>query len=354
MVRSGSTDDRSILDRRRLNAGLLGCGLFGSAVSLIGGPRALAASGSGDLPANEPHAIISPADPAAVEAVMAANLFTRMSVRARVNGYGPYDFVIDTGASRTAVSEEMAAALGLAPGPDVLVHGVTSAQTARTVHVARLETAGRRFSDIEPCVFPRAVLAADGLLGLDALSRFHLEIDLARRTIRLTPSGPDRVTFGRAFSSPSRLSRFESARSRKGRFGQLILLNARVEGVEASCFVDSGAQYSIGNRALRRAVGERDGRLTALNPIRVFGVTGQTLEAAPATVSQMEISNQRLGPTRLLFADLHAFGALELDDRPALLLGADILSRFSRVSLDFGLSRMNFGGLRRPSLSRQA
>lgn len=333
MRRSGSTDDRGILDRRRLNAGLLAVGLGGCGLATS------AWAGQGV----DPGSIATP-DAPSPEALQ-TNLFTRMSVFGRVNGAGPYEFVIDTGATRTAVSEELAAALALPEGPQALVHGVTSAQTARTVHVERLDLAGRRFEQIEPCVFPRAMLAADGLLGLDVLSGFHLELDVARRVFSLTPSGTDRVTFGRLV--PSRLNSVAFARSRKGRFGQLILLNARVEGVETDCFIDSGAQYSIGNPALFDAVAERQVRLTTLNPIRVFGVTGQIVEATPSTVSRLEINRLRLGPTRLLFADLHAFGALGLDQGPALLIGADLLSRFSRVSLDFGLSRMNFGQLRR-------
>lgn len=336
MIRSGSTDDRSILDRRRLNAGLLAVGLSGCA--LVG-----AASAGPDI---DPGPVSLPTDPSV--ASLQANLFTRMSVRARVNGAGPYSFVIDTGATRTAVSEELARDLDLPEGPRVLVHGVTSAETARTVQVGTLEIARRRFDDVEPCVFPRAVLGADGLLGLDALAGFHLELDVAGRAVTLTPSGPGWVTFGRLV--PSRLGGVRYARSRKGRFGQLILLNARIDGVATNCFVDSGAQYSIGNLALRDAVSAPDVRLTALNPIRVFGVTGQILEATPGSVSQLEINRMRLGRTRLLFADLHAFKALGLDDGPALLMGADLLSRFSRVSLDFGLSRMNFGRLRRPAL----
>lgn len=327
-MRSGSTDDRCDSGRRRL--------VLGAAATLAGGGLLCAPPSLADDP-------LEPAD----EAALFANLFTRMSVRTRLNGQGPFNFVIDTGASRTAIAEETAALLQLPLAEDVLVHGVTSAEMARSVHLARMEAAGRRFNNLQPCLFPRALLAADGLLGLDVLSRYRLEIDLGRRTVELTPSGPDRVTFGDAFAMPSRLRRNDPSRSRTGRFGQLILLNARVEGVLADCFVDSGAQFSIGNLALQRAVGERQGRSPYLNPIRVFGVTGQEIIAYPGAVSQLEVARQRMGQTRLLFADLHAFGALQLEDRPALLLGADIISRFDRVSLDFGMSRMTFSGLRR-------
>ena len=61
----------------------------------------------------------------------------------------------------------------------------------------------------------------------------------------------------------------------------------------------------------------------------------------------LRLGTQRLGPTPLLFADLHAFDVLDLVERPALLIGADLLYRFREVTLDFGRSRMAFRGLRR-------
>ncbi len=276
-----------------------------------------------------------------------ANLLTRMATRTHLNGRSGFNFVIDTGAGRTAIARDVAEAMGLPPGPEVLVHGVTSAERAPTVRLARLHFGNRRFDDLICPVFPRDMLAADGLLGLDVLSRFELSFDLNRRTVRLKPSGSDITTVSHTFVVPSRLTHLRTGRARQGRFGQLILVNTRAEDVEVEAFVDSGAQYSIGNLALLQAIGSRsDGGLRP-TPIAVHGVTGQTLLAQPGQVRQLELARQRMGPTPLLFADLHAFRVLELIERPALLIGADILYRFRRVSLDFGNSRMTFGGLKR-------
>ena len=107
-------------------------------------------------------------------------------------------------------------------------------------------------------------------------------------------------------------------------------------------FVDSGGQYSIGNTALLRAVGGQ----VAPRPIPLYGVTGQTIDAFAGRVDNLQIGRHQLGETPLLFADLHAFRTLGLGDRPALLLGADVLYRFGRVDLDYGTRRMGFAGLR--------
>lgn len=285
--------------------------------------------------------------PAEDRTALLSNLLTRMSAKTNINGHAGSQFVLDTGAGRTAIAADLATALALPAGPSILVHGVTSAEIAPTVKIARMSFGGRRFNDVYAAVFPREMLAADGLLGLDVLSRFELQFDMVRRTMLLRPSGPDIIQFGRAFGTSSRIRRGDCSRIRTGEFGQMILLNARADGVPVECFVDSGAQYSIGNMALRRALGGREGTTIQRTLTPVYGVTGQTLMAEPGSVGMLEINRQRLGPTSLLFADLHAFGALDLIEAPALLLGADILYRFRTVSLDFGRSRMSFTGLRR-------
>lgn len=333
--------DPHALDRRGFAAGLVGAALLAPAVGVAGARSPQIAPPRPDI-----------AGPAVGEEPrILANLLTRMATWTTLNGRGRHLFVLDTGAGRTAIAEDLAVALELAPGPSVLVHGVTSAELARTVRIDRLSFGGRRFTDVFAPVFSRALLAADGLLGLDVLSRFALDLNLARRTVRLTPSGPDGVEIGRTFSIPSRLRRDGGGteRARRGRFGQLILINILADGLPVEAFVDTGAQYSIGNLALHRSLEPPAVRGAARSLVQIFGVTGQTLLAVPGAVRQLEINRQRLGPTPLLFADLHAFGVLDLLDRPALLIGADILYRFRTISLDFGRSRMSFTGLRRPA-----
>ena len=285
--------------------------------------------------------VASAQEPPEAEPRLLANLLTRMALRVAVNGRRGAVFVLDTGAGRTVISEDLAQAWNLPPGPPVLVHGLTAAQMAPSVLIERFGVGGRRIRDLQAPVFPRAVLAADGLMGLDVLGRFRLDLNIATRRVRLTPSGPDVMAVGSAGYRATRLPTQERP-ARHGRFGALILRGV-AEGREIDVFVDTGAQYSIGNMALLDAVG---GDPAGLERVTVYGVTGQLLAAASGHVRDLRLGTQRLGPTPLLFADLHAFEVLELIERPALLIGADLLYRFREVSLDFGRSRMAFRGLR--------
>lgn len=276
-----------------------------------------------------------------------ANLFTRVGAAVTVNDQGPWTFVIDTGAGSTAIADTLAARLRLPLLSPLTVHGITTATRTESVRVDQMQLGGLTFRDLRCPVLSRDQIGADGLLGLDVLGRFRLGFDVQRRAASLSVQGVRILMGGADMSTGSRL-RDDSVRSIRGRFGQLLLTQTIVDGVPTAAFIDSGAQYSIGNEALRRAILTR--RLDSVRPDRqvlLYGVTGQSLSADLARVGEIRLGRARLGATPLLFADLHCFRTLDLADRPALLIGADLLGRFRRVTLDFPNNTVAFEGLRR-------
>ena len=276
----------------------------------------------------------TPPAPPDAEARLLANLLTRIGVEVDLDGRKAL-FVIDTGAERSAISDRLAQALDLPPGPPVLVHGITTAQMTPTVRLPHLAFSERRFADLVLPVFPHGLLGADGLLR--------------RRRVMIAASGADVVRRGLSFGGRASRVGLDITDVRSGRFSQLILTQVAADGVPAVAFIDSGAQYSIGNRALMRALDSRLGRVE--RPlVRVYGVIGQSLLVRSGELADLRLARRALGPTPLLFGDLHAFRILNLIDRPALLLGADVLTRFSQVTLDYGRGRIALGGLaRRPT-----
>jgi hypothetical protein len=286
-------------------------------------------------------------DDAAQPIHLLANLFTRVGAAVTINGQGPFTFVIDTGAGATAIADTVAARLALPAGEPVLVHGITTVSRTESVMVERLQLSGLNFHDLHCPVLPAANLGADGLLGLDVLGRFRLSFNVDRRSASLSIRGVRILMGGTDMTTGTRIRR-GGLRTVRGRFGQMILTQVTVEGLPTAAFIDSGAQYSIGNTRLRRAVAAQrneGGRLSREVPL--YGVTGQSLAADLARVSDLRLGSSRLGPTPLLFADLHCFETMELADEPALLIGADLLGRFRHVVLDFAAGTITFRGLRR-------
>lgn len=320
------------LDRRGLIAGL-------TAVVGVGAGRPATAR---DRPQDaEPEAETQPIQ-------LLTNLFTRVGAAVFIDNRGPFTFVIDTGAGTTSIADTLADQLALPPLQPVMVHGITEARITRSVAVSRLQLSGLGFRDLTCPVFPRDQLGADGLIGLDVLGRFRLRFDVVRRAASLTMRGVA-IVMGGDMQTGSRIRR-EGLRAVTGRFGQMMLTQVTVDGQPTVAFIDSGAQYSIGNLALRRAIAARrrdGGRLSRAVPI--YGVTGQSLSADLARVDDLRLGANRLGATPMLFADLHCFQTLGLSDRPALLIGADLMGRFREVTLDFPADTVTFSGLRRQS-----
>ena len=316
--------------------------------------RTLLLGAGGMLLAGRAHAEPLSSDPVTEAGIddiqLTRNLFTRVATQVSINGTGPFSFVIDTGSVSTAVSDTLARQLALPLRESLMVHGIAAATVTPGVGVGRLTLQGMTARNLHSPVLPRDQLGADGLIGLDILGRFKLGFDTERRTaslqretMRIISGGTERVG--------TRLNR-EGLRTTRGRLGQLIITDLRISGQPAVAFVDSGAQYSIGNPALMEAIRARrlDG-LVASRDIPVFGVTGHSVQATLARVADLRLGAHRLGPTTLLFADMHCFRALHLSDRPALLIGADLLGRFRRVVIDFARNSVAFDGLRPPSLS---
>lgn len=108
---------------------------------------------------------------------------------AHVNGRGPYRFVVDTGASMTAISPALARELRLS-GARIDGMGVEGALVAETFTLDRLDVDGATAVAIEAAaldVFDYTSQAAgtpvQGILGYSFLRRFRVVIDYPARRI---------------------------------------------------------------------------------------------------------------------------------------------------------------------------
>lgn len=293
----------------------------------------LAASGAA---AAQSPAAAAPTEPEEADVEAGYDPDLRMTAPVLVDGRGPFAFVVDTGANRSVVASEIAQALGLRPGGPVQLHSIAGTQRVETARVGRLQVGGLVTTDLRMPILPRASLGADGLIGLDALRRRVVELDFNRRTLRIGKSR--RRTVLRSATD----SRFATVRARY-RFGPLTLVDARAAGRPIVAFVDSGAETTVVNTALRDAM--PTGALTfpfGLQPVPVYGVAGQVMQGQLALLDRLRFEGVELLDLPVVISDLHTFSLWELQDRPAMLLGANTLRAFSTVTLDFGEGQVLF------------
>jgi hypothetical protein len=256
--------------------------------------------------------------PTRISAVM--DIYKRMTTAVKVAGAGPYQFVADTGANQSVISIEVATKLGLLMGPALPLNGVAGVQLTPTTE-ASVEIGPRPKRQATLSVLPQAAIGAPGMLGLDLLDGAQLTLDFSRQTLTIDNDG--RAGMGDEI-------RLKAHR----RDGQLTLVDADLAGIRVTAFLDSGAQDTIGNMALRDLAVTRY-PLTPFRPIPIVSVTGQTIDAQFADLPGLRIGGLSMPSWPVAFADLHTFRMWDLVSRPAVLIGVDILSRFETVCLDF-------------------
>jgi hypothetical protein len=102
-------------------------------------------------------------------------------VRVRINGKGPFNFLVDSGAPALFVPTETARKVGLKPARDDFW---TPIDRLDIEGGARLANVNARVEDLYQLVGMNALglpgVSIDGVLGFTILARFRLEIDLTR------------------------------------------------------------------------------------------------------------------------------------------------------------------------------
>lgn len=315
-------------------------------------PVALMLALSGTASAREPQVAVPPIPaPTVAEAVVPvdpaellafATFEERMRVPVRVNGAGPFQFVIDTGAERTVISRQVAAALGLAAGPVVRVSAMTGVVPVPTARIPSLEIdAVPRALAIDAPQLEAPHLGADGLVGLDSLAGNALLIDFDKRVMHVQKSrrrqrsaAPDEIVV-----------------VAKSLMGRLIVTDARFAGKKINVVLDTGTTVSVGNTALLRLV---EAKAKVGMPIRIMSVTGGMMTADYRVVPRVTVGGVEVNTLPVAFADVPPFKRLNLDEKPALFLGMDAMKLFRQVRIDFPNREVRFllpRGVRAPGMT---
>lgn len=258
---------------------------------------------------------------------------SRMTLAVMVNGSGPYRFVVDTGANRSVLSTEVATALDLEPSGRAMVHGIAGVLPSPTVRVQSLGVGGLVSRRLSMPVLDRRFLGADGLLGVDVMANRRAILDFRGQTFTLA-AGDDPRNFA-AVPQIGRSATDAIVVQARHRFGQLTIVDAEIGGVKLTAFLDSGAENTVGNPALRDALLGRGALNERFAQVELVSATGQLAAGEVATVPPLRLGGVRLGNMACVFADLHTFRIWDLDDRPALLIGVDVMRHFDSIELNF-------------------
>lgn len=254
----------------------------------------------------------------------------RMTVDTQVNGAGPFSFTVDTGADHSVVSDRLAARLALPSGRTVIVQGIAGPMRVSTVLLTSLRVGRRESKDIAAPVLSERYLGSAGFLGIDALRDQRVLLDFKRGRITIAGSAREAMQ-----GEPDVI-----VVTGRSRFGQLILTDARIGSMKVHAVIDTGAESTVGNLPLRKLM-ERRGRING-RPTTLIGVTGAELPAEAASIPRIRLGGLLLGNMPIAYADIRTFALFGLGDKPAILIGMDVLRGFERVAVDFKEREVRF------------
>ncbi len=280
---------------------------------------AAVAAGSTTAAATFEHGPVNSEDAETIE--LTAERYERLTVPVTIKGQGPFRFMIDTGAQATVLSKGLADRLQLNERRPAVLVGMASRRAIEVAEVPEFSLGTRTINIRNAPLVERANIGgADGIVGLDSLQGQRVLLDF--RNNRMLVAGARELGGNKGYEIIVRA---------RPRLGQLIITEARLNGVKVQVLIDTGAQGSVGNHALleklKRAKPMGDTVMTDVNGATLAGTARQ---GRSLTFGRLELSN-----LPIVFADSPSFHALDLHDKPALVLGVREMRLFSRVAIDF-------------------
>ena len=241
-----------------------------------------------------------------------------------LNGRGPFRFIVDTGANRSVLTTQLANSLGLEASHEnsITLRGVTGATVVPTVVIDHLKTGDLVQRSLQLPVLDTVMGGADGILGMEGFEGKRITVDFIHDRIEIARS-PNLSAPRHYLTLPARI-----------RFGRLMVIDTTVGGVHVKAIVDTGAERTLGNVALREALLRRRNagfsEATQVIGLNLIEEAAHSIRTPPITMGGAEIRN-----VYVVYGDIDVFRLWELEDRPAMLLGMDVLGTLNTLIIDY-------------------
>lgn len=247
-----------------------------------------------------------------------------------INGKGPFRLVLDSGASRSGVTLQVAQALHLPldQARRVLLRGVTGSSPVPTVKADSFAVGDLALGPVELPIVTDALGGADGILGTDQLSDRRITVEFRYDLIIIARSHSERAAAG-FLTVP-----FQTLR------GSLVAVDATVGNVRTKAIIDTGGQVTIANLALRSALDQHRSPAKG-HPQQIIGVTDDIQSGNSSSTPPLRIRAVEPGRSievhygDVTFGDMHIFEHWRLTSTPTMLIGMDALGTLDVLIIDY-------------------
>lgn len=251
----------------------------------------------------------------------------RIIVPVSINGKGPFRFLLDTGANGSMISPALVRELGLSSkhNSDVRVQGTTGIERLPCVTIDELRIGSIVKHDVNMPVSPSPVLTGlGGILGMAGFGPVRVLVDFRRNRVEVDRSST-RLLEGYLDIHAQRTS------------GGLLMIPAFVGDVPVQAVIDTGAEETLGNSALREAL-----LRAARHPqnTKIYGVTEQVSDGGIAASPAIALGPVVIEGLAIVYSDVPIFKIWHLDSRPALIIGMNVLGSVDGLVLDYPRARV--------------
>ena len=256
--------------------------------------------------------------------------FDHLTAPVTLNGTGPYHFIVDTGASISCVAHDLAETLGLPMQPARPVHTIVGMKPQPLALVDELRIGSRRRRRMSALALRLDQPGVQGVLAVDWLKGQRVTLDFMASRLMFERSRDESSSPGIVVVPARR------------RHGQLTIVDADLGDRRISAMVDSGSELSLCNSHLLALLDRKAARPPERRRIDMLTIIGEPFSGELVMLPFLRLGGLQLGDVPVVHADTHVFRIWGLADKPAVLIGMDLLRQFRAVSLDFGRSQVRF------------
>ncbi len=262
----------------------------------------------------------APAKPAAVRFRKSLNL---IFADVMVNGQGPFNFAIDTGASQTVFSEALGNRLGLKPVTTTIIHGVggLGKVESKIYKADELQIGDVKIKNLPVGTFddPLITALADGIIGTAMLSDFVMTVNYPESRLELFREAPKD-------DAAERIPAWY--------FNNLLLVPVQLNDDKRGNFIiDTGAVTTVLSHTTAAMLGVNEntpGAKIALPLGGVGGMQGTILQVPDVTMKTGENSESF---ERLIAIDLKPISKM-IETEIGGVIGFDFLENY-KLTIDY-------------------
>jgi predicted aspartyl protease len=246
----------------------------------------------------------------------------RPTAQVFLNDLGPFHFLVDTGATMTVISADLAQRLGATLDGVVEVAGTTGLSQMPVTTVEKIAVGRIRKQGLRAAVFEGPAFAwGDGVLGANVFARRRLFFDFHSGRVVVEPSNSVRHMYDRP--------------NLRLRNGVIADLSARVGSIDIRMVLDTGAVCTVANPVLADLLARRYRRASDREEVNVFGLNGEMIRGYPVALPKLGFGGVKINGAKALAADAPVFDIWGLKNEPSLILGVDLLAHLGQFSIDY-------------------